>query len=182
MKNILIFLGSPRKNGNTEQLANAFSMGAHEAGHRCEMIRLSALTIRPCRACGACWTNSRPCIQRDEMTDIYPKIDEANVLVFASPVYYYSWSAQIKTLFDRFFPYAHQNAERLTKKETVLLTAAEENDPTVFDGIRASYFACAQYLEWQNIGAVFAHNSGIPGAVADSGDWLEQAKKLGASL
>lgn len=181
MKKGLIFLGSPRKEGNTELLADALLEGAKESGCVFEKIRLSQKRIAPCLACDKCWSTGRPCIQNDDMNELFDKLTQADVLVFVSPIYYYNCSAQLKLLFDRIYP-SSQKPELIRGKETVFLSACADTVEKAFDAAKASYLACCEYCQWDNKGLVLAHSAWNPGDVKTSGDWLEQAKKIGRSL
>ena len=101
MKNILILSGSPRKGGNSDTLCDQFMAGASEAGHNVEKIWVPGEKIAPCLGCGHCQSHAGECVQKDAMADILQKMVEADVLVLASPVYFYSVNAQIKALIDR---------------------------------------------------------------------------------
>ncbi len=96
----LILLGSPRKRGNTSILLGKVRQGLHEENCSTELIHLNNLKIRPCQGCGGCDKTGR-CVIPDEMQSIYPKIDAADALVIASPIYFYSVTAQTKALVDR---------------------------------------------------------------------------------
>lgn len=100
MKNILILSGSPRKNGNSDILCDEFARGALEVGHNVEKIRVAEKSIGYCRACYAC-RGTGVCAIKDDMADILQKMIDADVLVLASPVYFYSVDAQLKALIDR---------------------------------------------------------------------------------
>ena len=100
MKNILILSGSPRKNGNSDILCDEFARGAAEAGHQVEKLRVAEKNIGYCRACYAC-RGTGICAIKDDMAEILQKMIDADVLVLASPVYFYSIDAQLKTLIDR---------------------------------------------------------------------------------
>lgn len=100
MKKVLILSGSPRKNGNSDILCDAFARGAAEAGHRVEKIRVAEKKIGYCRACYAC-KESGICAIKDDMAEILQRMIDADVLVLASPVYFYSIDAQLKALIDR---------------------------------------------------------------------------------
>lgn len=100
MKKILILSGSPRKDGNSDILCNEFARGAAEAGHAAEIIRVAEKKIGYCRACYAC-RNTGVCVLHDDMAEVLQKIIDADVLVLASPVYFYSIDAQLKALIDR---------------------------------------------------------------------------------
>ncbi len=99
-KNVLIISSSPRKNGNSDLLCNEFMKGVVEAGHNVEKIRLSDYKINFCQACYVCKTKGK-CFQNDDMEKILEKIDNADTIVLATPVYFYCMSAQLKTMIDR---------------------------------------------------------------------------------
>lgn len=99
-KKILILSGSPRNNGNSDILCDEFAKGAKESGHEVEKIRISEKNIGYCKACYAC-KNSGVCIIKDDMAEVLQKMIDADVLVLASPVYFYSIDAQLKAVIDR---------------------------------------------------------------------------------
>ena len=99
-KKILILSGSPRKGGNSDLLCDEFAKGAAEAGHQVEKLRVAEKAIGFCRGCYGC-RDSGVCVIRDDMAQILEKIIDADVLVLASPVYFYSIDAQLKALIDR---------------------------------------------------------------------------------
>lgn len=100
MKKILILSGSPRKSGNSDILCDEFMRGALESGHEVEKIRVAEKKIGYCRACYAC-RESGVCVQKDDMAEVLQKMIDADVIVLASPVYFYSIDAQLKALIDR---------------------------------------------------------------------------------
>ena len=102
--NILVLNGSPRKKGNTEIMADAFIKGASEQGHQVEKVNLGHMKIAPCLACEFCFTHNGVCVQKDDMAEILDKMVEADVIVLATPVYFYTMDAQMKTLIDRTVP------------------------------------------------------------------------------
>lgn len=99
-KKVLILSGSPRKGGNSDMLCDEFAKGSAEAGHEVEKIRVAEKGIGCCRACYAC-KDTGECIIKDDMAEVLQKMIDADVLVLASPVYFYSIDAQLKALIDR---------------------------------------------------------------------------------
>lgn len=97
---VLAVCASPRKNGNCDLLCSQLLKGAREGGNETDSVFLEDLALRPCRACYACRESGR-CIQKDRGSEVMRKLAEADVIVLASPVYFYSVSAQMKTLIDR---------------------------------------------------------------------------------
>ena len=100
MKKVLIISASPRKEGNSDLLCNEFARGAKEAGHDVEKIRLAEKKIAYCTGCYACQKLKR-CVQNDDANELVEKMLSADVIVLATPVYFYSMDAQLKTLIDR---------------------------------------------------------------------------------
>lgn len=99
---ILVLTGSPRKNGNSNTLADNFIKGATEAGH--EIVRFDAAQkdVHPCIACNSCGMNG-PCVFKDDFEFVRKHIADADMVVFATPMYYFGFSAQLKTVIDRFY-------------------------------------------------------------------------------
>jgi len=103
-KNVLILSGSPRKGGNSDLLCDQFLAGAREAGHQVEKIRLAEKTINYCTGCGACFEKKMVCSQKDDMAEMLEKMVAADVIIMATPVYFYTMNGQMKTLIDRTCP------------------------------------------------------------------------------
>lgn len=103
-KNVLVLSASPRKGGNSDLLCDEFVQGAKKAGHDAEKVFLREKKIGYCVACDACRKNGGRCFQKDDMPAILEKMMTADVIVMATPVYFYSMSAQLKTLIDRVYP------------------------------------------------------------------------------
>ena len=100
-KKVLVISASPRKGGNSDLLCDQFIMGTEEAGNKAEKIFLRDYIVNYCRACDACQNNGGICIQDDDMSNILDKMINADVIVLATPVYFYTMNAQLKTLIDR---------------------------------------------------------------------------------
>lgn len=183
-KVLTLLLGSPRAGGNSEKLADALAAGAEEKGWEVRRVRLAAMTLRGCADCRKCWSGGRPCVQNDDMDRIYADVEAADAVAFVSPVYYYSWSAQIKPAWDRMLPFSSPAAPRsLKNKKTMLISTAGDDVPEAFDGIKASFKLAAAHLGWENAGWVCAHGIHAKGEIETKGAaWLEQAKALGGSL
>ena len=102
-KNVLVISASPRKGGNSDTLCDEFIRGAQESGNHAEKIFLASKNIKYCIGCGVCNTTQK-CVQKDDMAEILDKMVEADVSVLATPVYFYTMDAQMKTLIDRTVP------------------------------------------------------------------------------
>lgn len=121
-KRVLILSSSPRRGGNSDRLCDEFRRGAEEAGHQVEKIFLRDCTIHYCTGCSTCSRDGRPCPQQDDAARIVDLMVRADVIVMASPVYFYTMSAQMKTLIDRS---CARYTEISGKEFYLLLTAAE---------------------------------------------------------
>jgi multimeric flavodoxin WrbA len=100
-KKVLILAGSPRKGGNSDLLCDQFLLGAQDAGHEVEKIYVTDREIAYCTGCGVCFEQKSGCAQKDDMTDILEMMINADIIVMATPVYFYNMNGQMKTLIDR---------------------------------------------------------------------------------
>lgn len=178
-KKILILNGSPRPNGNTSALIAAFTEGAQVAGHTVTTFLLDQMHIHGCKGC---WRGGKdpehPCVQRDDMDKIYPAYREADVVVLASPLFYWNLSGQLRTAFDRLFAVAECDNYENPKKKAVLLMAAEGND---FDEVANYYTKLVKHMDWKDLGQVLAGGVAQPGDVKGH-PALEKARQLGATI
>lgn len=122
MKQILILSSSPRRGGNSDTLSNELMRGAVEAGHAVEKIFLRDKTIGYCTGCSTCSRDGKPCPQKDDMAQILDQMVAADVLVMATPVYFYTMCAQMKTLIDRC---CGRYTEMKNKRFYFIVTAAD---------------------------------------------------------
>ncbi|MBQ8507949.1 MAG: flavodoxin family protein [Clostridia bacterium] len=179
-KKIIILNGSPRANGNTAALAGAFTRGAQEAGNEVSCFNLQQMNIHPCLGCCKGGKDPEsPCVQKDDMDKIYPSYREADVVVLASPLYYWTISGQLKCAFDRLFTVAECNVDYANpKKECVLLMAAEGNG---FEETLYWYERTMNHIHWTDRGRVLC------GGVFNIGDIegnqkLDEAYELGKNI
>nr|WP_325257610.1 flavodoxin family protein [uncultured Oscillibacter sp.] len=183
-KHILILNGSPRAKGNTKALIEAFEKGAAEAGHRVERFDLQKMNIHGCLGCcGGGKDPASPCVQKDDMEKIYPAYQAADIVVLASPMYYWNITGQLKCAFDRLFAVAELDAEYANpKKDCVLLMAAEGSDEENFAPVRALYEGLTRHMGWRDLGIVYAGGNMEDGAVYKQPSQLRQAEELGRSV
>lgn len=177
-KNVLIISSSPRKGGNSETLAASFAKGAEEAGHKVETVYLREKNYSFCKGCLACLKLGH-CVIDDDAVEIAARMHDADVLVFATPVYYYSVSGQLKTMLDRANPLF--DSDYAFTKAYLLATAAEDGEETVEGTVKAvqGWVDCFERCELA--GTVFA------GGVNDVGDIaghpaLEEACQMGKEV
>lgn len=121
MKKVLIISASPRKNGNSDLLCDRLAQGALESGHKVEKIFLASKNIGYCRGCGVC-NATHQCVQKDDMAEILEKMVAADVIVLATPVYFYTMDGQMKTFIDRTVP---RYTEIIHKDFYFIMTAAD---------------------------------------------------------
>ena len=179
-KKIVILNGSPRLKGNTAQLISAFTKGAEESGNTVERFDLQKMNIHPCLGCcGGGKNPDSPCVQKDDMEKIYPSYKEADVVVLASPLYYWTISGQLKCAFDRLFAVAECNENYANPiKECVLLMAAEGNgyDETIY-----WYDRAMKHLGWKDKGKVLYTGVFAPGDIEGKKE-LTDAYLLGKAI
>ena len=128
-KKVLILSGSPRKGGNSDLLCDEFLRGAQESGHQVEKIFLRDKKVAPCNACYFCKNSGGTCTIQDDMSEILDKMQAADVIVMASPVYFYSIDAQMKAVIDR----SVARWTNIPNKEFYYIMTAAEDTATVMD-------------------------------------------------
>lgn len=182
-KKILILNGSPRMKGNTALLCDSFAKGAESAGHSVARFDLQKLDIHGCLGCMKGGKDLKsPCVQKDGMEKIYPAYEKADIVVLASPLYYWSISGQLKTVFDRLFAVAECNPNYANPiKNCILIMAAEGDTPENWKPALDYYEALTGFLKWNDLGRVLAGGVLDAGAVTGK-PVVDEAFKLGASL
>ena len=128
-KKVLIISSSPRKGGNSDLLCDEFMKGAIEAGNEVEKIFLKDKTVHPCTGCSVCSMYGKPCPQKDDAAGIVEKMIAADVIVMATPVYFYTMSGQMKIMIDR----CCARYTEITNKEFYFIIAAAENDKAMME-------------------------------------------------
>lgn len=167
MKKILIILGGGRRKGNTAQLVDAFMKGAMEAGHATELISLNQLQVNGCIGCNAC-RYGKPCVQKDDFNSLVPKILEADLLVFASPLYFWTISSKIKAFIERFYCIAQKDDNpplgRYEKYPVhdcaLLMTSADDFFWTFEQAVSYYQFTMVNYIGFHNKGMLLAGGCG----------------------
>lgn len=178
MKKVLILAGSPRHNGNSSTLAKEFKRGATDAGHSVEWIDVAKMNVKGCLGCNACYRNDGSCIQKDDMTEIREKMIEADVIVLASPIYFYSMTAQLKAVIDRTYPFY----ESLSGKEFyyIITCGADsmEYTETMLAALRG--FTCC-IPNAKEAGVLYGIGVNEPGEIKNS-DVYAKAYEMGKQL
>ena len=180
MKKIVILNGAGKKDGNTRAIIDAFRDGA--AGNEMTEFYLQTMSIHGCLDCGTCGKKEKgsaePCVQQDDMADLYGRLMAADALVIASPVYFYGISAQLKTLVDRLHT-PMRNRFKIRKLGLILVGAAAL--PDLFDPILLQYRMILRFFHLEDIGTVLVRGTKDKGDVLQ-GDGLKQAYALGNKL
>lgn len=148
---ITILTGSPRENGNSAYLAEQFAKGAREAGHDVFIFDCAAHRIGGCLDCGRCGMDG-PCVQKDDFDIVRGRVAESDMIVFASPIYYFGFTAQLKAAIDRFYS-IHK---KLCGKKCALLAAFDNPSSKAVKPALAMYRMMAAYLGWKDMGTVLA--------------------------
>lgn len=179
-KNILVLTGSFRKGGNSDLMADAFIEGAAESGHEVIKYETADKHIDGCRACDTCFSKGTACSFQDDFNELAPLLEKADLIVFATPLYWYTFPTKMKAAIDKLYSFI-VGKRPLKIKECMLLVCGEDKDEERFDGIVKSYEFIADYEGWKDIGELI-----IPG-VSNKGDIkntnaLERARKLGLNL
>ena len=175
---IVILMGSPNKKGSTAILVDHFVKGATEAGHACEVLDVCHMNIHPCTGCVRCGYEG-PCVQKDDVETIRAKLLRCDMVVFATPLYYYGMSAQLNMVVDRFCAYNSSLNSRQLK--SALLTVAWNTDDWTFDALTAHYKTLVRYIRFRDMGMVLGYGCGTPSMTRESGT-PEAAYRLGKSL
>lgn len=191
MKKILVILGGGRANGNTNQLVDAFIHGARDAGHEVEKISLLKTQVQGCLGCNAC-RYGKPCIQKDDFNALVPKIKEADLLVFASPLLFWTISSKLKAFIERFYCLAQEDAhppygryEKYPVKDAALLmTSADDLFWTYEQAIAYYRFTIINYIGFQDKGMLLAggcgDTNGLP-QIANT-NYLQKAYEFGFTI
>lgn len=191
MKKILVVLGGGRPNGNTKQLADAFIKGAAEAGHQTELISLNKLRVNGCTGCNAC-RYGKPCVQKDDFNSLIPKIKEADLIVFASPLYFWTISSKIKAFIERFYCMAEKDEhpplgryEKYPVRDCALLMTSADHFFWTFEQAVSYYqFTLVNYIGFHDKGMLLAGGCGATDGKPQISqtDYLEQAFTFGRCI
>ncbi len=162
-KKIVVITGSPRRNGNSFAMTEAFIRAAEAKGHTVTRFDAAFLKIGGCHACETCYSTGKACTFDDDFNAIAPAVLEADAVVFTMPVYWYSIPAQIKGVIDRLYSLV-VGGKDIAGKECAVIACCEEEDMTVLDGVRVPIERSAALMKWKMAGEVL-----VPG-VLNAGD------------
>lgn len=185
--NTVIFLGSPRKKGNTELLLDKIIQGIEQSEETCELIRLPGLDIHPCIGCGSC-EKTGTCVFKDDMQDLYKKISRADRIIIGSPIYFYNVTAQTKVFIDR--------CQALWSKKYVLkqpigsnpdrrgylVSVAATRGERIFEGASLTARYVFDAMDCSYAGDLLVRGLDKRGAIANRPDELQRAIEFGHDL
>ena len=176
--NIVILSGSPRKDGNTDKLVAAFIEGAESAGKSVALFRVADMKINACIGCRHCFEEKGACIQKDDMAIILDAIRKADTLVFASPIYYFTITAQLKLAIDRTYPLLGEGIHSI--KQAALLTTYG-GGVNATEGAEVMFKNICFHQKWDNAGSVSVGGLRDKHEIAEREE-LEQARALGRKI
>ena len=182
-KKVLILKGSPREKGNSSVLADRAASGAREAGAQVESVYLHGMDIRPCDGCDLCKENGEVCVIDDDMQSLYPKLMETDALLLASPIYWFTYSAQLKLCIDRWYGLWNYKPETFKDKPIGILLTYGDTDPYTSGAINAIHTleTMFRFLRAPILGMVYGSVSD-PGDAEKQPELMEQAYQLGQRL
>lgn len=174
---ILIAACSPRKNSSSTALAHAFARGAEAAGNEVHFHTLAGREIHGCQACRYCYTHQGECIQKDAIAPIIEEMRQCDMLVLATPTYYYSLPAQTKMVLDRMYA---RHGKPLNISCCGLLVTLEDSEDQI-GLLDAQYQAAADYMGWKSLGVVCAGEM-TSRLIGEEHPAMKQAEEFGRSL
>lgn len=183
-KSVLVLCGSPRKRSNSTIMADSLIEGVLSAEGECEKVVLHPLNLSPCCGCDACVkTDESRCVIKDEMQELYPKIDKADALVLASPVYWFTVSAQTKIFLDRLYSYFGPSGFGLKGKSLALILSFADSDAYTSGAVNAirTLQDASRLMGVSFEGVVYAQAAG-EGAVLENENALKKSFNLGKRL
>ena len=171
-KRVLVFKSSPRQNGNSSILAEQASAGANAAGAEVESFSLHMLDIRPCDACDVC-QETGVCVLKDDMQMLYSRLKKADAIILASPIYWFTISAQLKLFIDRWYGMESPQGNALKGKQFGILLTYGDTDPYSSGAINAirTFQDMFRYIGGNIVGIVY-------GTANNEGDVLSQPKLI----
>ena len=183
IKKVLVINGGGRPNGNTAKLVQSFIKGVKDAGHFVDEISLVKNEVKPCLGCFACQTGI-PCVQKDSFNSMVPKIKESDLLVFASPTYYFDMNARIKAFIERLFSVENKffkgKDPNVPTKDVAMLVTAADGSAWNFQTMQMFYKTCfLDWLKFNDKGMLLA--GGIEETI-DKTDFLEKAYSFGKNI
>ncbi|MCX6000282.1 MAG: flavodoxin family protein [Chloroflexi bacterium] len=184
VRKVVVVLGGRREEGNSATLAAELIRGAWEAGAMVERFYLHGMTIRPCRACQACQESSdKDCAVDDDMKMLYPRLRAADALVIASPIYWFTVSAQTKLFMDRCYALGGPDGHALAGKDFGIILTYADSDPFTSGAVNAmrTFQDACRFLGARIAGMVYGSASEA-GEIKSNRELMDKAYELGKKL
>ena len=179
-KNILVITGSPRVDGNSDRLADAFIEGAVSAENNVVRFDAGRMNIGGCKACDTCFKNGGACSVSNGFNTIAPEIEKSGVIVFVTPLYWYSFTAQIKNVIDKLYSFSCAGND-ISGKKCVLIVCGASADEGDYDAIQLTYKHIAKQLGWEDCGILVVPGVYEKGTVKNT-PYLAAAEDMGKNI
>jgi multimeric flavodoxin WrbA len=183
-RKVMIAVGSPRKRGNSSTLAAQVAAGAKASGAEVETYYLHGMNIKPCTACDGCRKKTHvDCVIKDDMQILYPKLRSADVIVVASPIYWFTFSAQTKVFIDRWYGLGSEEGYALRGKKFAILLSYADADPFLSGAVNAlrTFQDALRFIEAELVGMVYGSASKA-GEIKQNKALMKEAYELGREL
>lgn len=164
---IVLLTASPRVNGNSSLMADAFMKASVEKGNEVMRYNTAQMEVQGCRACDGCFTRGEACVFHDDYNEIAAEIETADAIVLASPVYWWNFPSQLKAVIDKFYSFSHTGKD-FGGKKCGLLACCEDTTTESIDVMLQTYRCAFQYLGAQNMGEVVVLGVAQKGCIAET--------------
>ena len=179
-KNILVLTGSARRGGNSDLMAEAFIAAAREKGHKVTKWNIGSKHLTGCLDCKTCFSKGVPCNFDQDFNELAKLLEQTEVLVLATPLYWYNFPAQLKAGLDKIYAY-HIGKRKLPIKESCLLTCGEDKTEASFAGLITTYKLIAGFEGWHIQGMVVIPGVAAKGEIKNT-DGLRRCAELGSKI
>ncbi len=179
-KKILVLTGSPRKGGNSDLMADAFMKGAQTVGHTVTKYEAGLNKINGCKACNRCYSKAEACVFEDDFNTLAPFLEGSDMLVLATPMYWFTFPAQLKAALDKMYALLI-GGRQSNIKESILLACAETEEMADFDGLVRTYELIASYQKWTDRARLLIPSVAEKGDILQT-DALKRVESLGLSI
>lgn len=180
MSNILVIMGSPRRKGNSDLLADSFIKGTAYSGHRAVKFETAFANISGCRACDTCWSKGRPCTFSDDFNQRFiPLLGETDGIVFSFPLYFYGFPSNMWAFIEKTYSLLGEDSPiKMKITKSAMMVCGGEKDFEAFTGVVGIYNQLCRGLHWTNKGIIIANGILPKGEIVHT-DFLKQAEELG---
>lgn len=175
---VTVITGSAHKSGTSAILADKFIEGAKEAGHEVYRFDAAFEKVSPCLACEHCSANNGKCVYEDSMDKLNEQLIDSDVVVFATPLYYYTFSAQVKAVIDRFHA---KNTLLAGNKKAILMATSFGDAEWTMDGIDKTFELTLGFMNWENAGTLYAVGCPVREAI-EASEFPQKAYEMGKNL